>query len=67
MKKLIILAFLSSFTFSCKKEKTMNTVTVKKQINQDSIDKVREQEVINLNVDDSKTFDKVLTDEKSKK
>ena len=60
MKKIILLSLLGVFSAGCKQEveKDNDTIVNSKKI-EDSIKKVREQEVINLNVDDSKTFDKV--------
>lgn len=65
MKSIILLSLLSVFLTSCKQEvvKKNDTIVDSKKI-EDSINKVREQEVINLNVDDSKTFDKVKEEDK---
>ena len=61
MKKIILLSLLGVFLTSCKQEavKKNDTIVDSKKI-EDSIQRAKEeQEVINLNVDDSKTFDKV--------
>ncbi len=65
MKNIILLSLLGVFSTSCKQEviKKNDTIVDSKKI-EDSINKIREQEVINLNVNDSKTFEKVKDDEK---
>ena len=66
MKYLIVLSFCALTIVACKegKNKTEDKTEMKAKIDskriEDSINKVREQEVLNLDIDDSKTFDKII-------
>lgn len=60
MKKIILLSLLGFLSVACKKSADNSNDT---KI-EDSINRVREQEVINLNVDDSKLFDTIVQDVK---
>lgn len=65
MKNIILLSLLGVFSTSCKQEviKNNDTIVDSKKI-EDSIQRAKEeQEVINLNVDDSKIFDNVKEEE----
>ena len=66
MKNIILLSLLGVFITSCKQEvvKKNNTIVDSKKI-EDSIQRAKEeQEVLNLNIDDSKTFDNTIKDGK---
>lgn len=61
MKKIILLSLLGVFLTSCKQEavKKNDTIVDSKKI-EDSIQRAKEeQEVLNLNIDDNKTFKEV--------
>ncbi len=64
MKKLIILSFFGIGLLACKKEDKQKTIVDNKKI-EDSIQRAKEeQEVLNLKIDDSKTFDNTIKDGK---
>ena len=66
MKNIILLSLLGVFITSCKQEvvKKNNTIVDNKKI-EDSIQRAKEeQEVLNLKIDDSKTFDNTIKDGK---
>lgn len=72
MKKYITIIFIGGILLSCENNKEVQTEqnnltndSILKE-KDDSIQKVREQEVINLNIDDSKSFDTILESENSK-
>ena len=61
MKKTLLIILLGFISVACKEEKKTEIIIDAKKI-EDSINKVREQEVLNLNVDDSKLFDTIVQD-----
>mgnify|MGYP003585954846 CR=1 FL=1 len=61
MKKTLLIILLGFISVACKEEKKKEIIIDAKKI-EDSINKVREQEVLNLNVDDSKLFDTIVQD-----
>ena len=64
MKKLIIIFFFGIGLFACKKVDKQKTFIDDKKI-ADSIQRAKEeQEVLNLKIDDSKTFDNTIKDGK---
>ncbi len=63
MKKTLLIILLGFISVACKEEKKKEIIIDAKKI-EDSINKVREQEVLNLNVDDSKLFDTIVQDVK---
>ena len=63
MKKTLLIILLGFISVACKEEKKTEIIIDAKKI-EDSINKVREQEVLNLNVDDSKLFDTIVKDVK---
>ncbi len=63
MKKTLLIILLGFISVACKEEKKTEIIIDAKKI-EDSINKVREQEVLNLNVDDSKLFDTIVQDVK---
>ena len=63
MKKTLLIILLGFISVACKEEKKKEIIIDAKKI-EDSKNKVREQEVLNLNVDDSKLFDTIVQDVK---
>lgn len=64
MKKYITIIFIGGILLSCENNKKVQTE--QNNLTNDSIQKVREQEVMNLNIDDSKSFNTVLESENTK-
>ena len=61
MKKTLLIILLGFISLACKEEKKKEIIIDAKKI-EDSINKVREQEVLNLNADDSRIFDTIVQD-----
>lgn len=61
MKKTLLIILLGFISLACKEEKKKEIIIDTKKI-EDSINKVREQEVLNLNADDSRIFDTIVQD-----